>query len=118
MRVVWIMSAFNSERTIARSIQSIQAQSYTDWQLVVVDDGSRDQTPHILEKISLTEPRMHVLQHAQNRGLAASLNRAWQYIPADVFVRVDADDTCHPDRLALQLEYLEQHQDVAVLGTA
>ena len=118
MRVAWIMSVFNGERTVVQTVRSIQAQSYTDWELVVVDDASTDSTAEVLFELAAREPRMHVLRNPQNLGLAASLNRAWSNLPADVYARVDADDTCLADRLAIQIDCLQRHPEIAVLGSA
>jgi glycosyltransferase involved in cell wall biosynthesis len=112
------MSAYNNCDTIAAALRSIQAQACSDWQLVVVDDGSTDETHRILCDCASCDPRIEVLRNPRNLGLAESLNRAWRHQPADVYVRADADDTSCPQRLSLQLEYMQRHADVAVLGSA
>jgi len=118
MRVVWIMAAYNNEDTIATALRSIQEQAHTDWELVVVDDGSSDKTNQILCQFAAADPRIHVLHNSWNVGLGESLNRAWRFLPADMYVRADADDTSCPQRLASQLEYARKHPEVSVLGSA
>ena len=75
MRVVWIMSAYNSENTIAAALRSIQAQTCADWELVIVDDCSQDRTAQILESYAQLSPQIRILTNSKNMNIAASLNR-------------------------------------------
>ncbi len=116
MSVVWLLAARNAAGSLAATIASVQAQSCRDWQLVVVDDGSTDATPQVIARAVAEDPRIHALRNAAPAGLAAALNRAWQSFPAAYYARIDADDTCLPDRLEQQLEFLEAHPEISVVG--
>jgi glycosyltransferase involved in cell wall biosynthesis len=118
MRVAWIMAVHNNQNTIAAALRSIQTQTSTDWTLVVVDDGSTDDSSQIIDQVAADDPRIGVLHNSRNVGLAESLNRAWRHHPADVYVRTDADDASCTQRLELQLDYMRQHPNVSVLGSA
>jgi glycosyltransferase involved in cell wall biosynthesis len=108
------LSIFNGEAFLDQAIASILAQTFTDFELVVVDDGSTDRTPEILK--SLSDPRLRVLTQP-NAGLAVSLNRAIWRSRGRLIARMDADDVALPERFARQVAYLDSHPEVGVLGT-
>lgn len=118
MHVTVLMSVFNRGSRVSAALESLLAQTYTDWDLVVVDDCSTDETPHMLADFAAHDPRITVLTNDCNQGLAASLNRAWQSARGPLLARMDDDDLCHPERFARQVEYLRDHPEVDVLGTA
>jgi glycosyltransferase involved in cell wall biosynthesis len=117
-RVSVVMSAWNAQAVIGRAVESIVGQTYRDWEMVIVDDGSTDGTGRLLEQAVAAEPRIRVFRNDRNRGLAASLNRGWGESSGELIARMDADDVSLPDRLARQVAYLDEHPDVAILGTA
>jgi glycosyltransferase involved in cell wall biosynthesis len=100
---------------VSRAVQSVLAQTLTDLELIVVDDGSRDDTPVLLT--SVRDPRLVVERQART-GLAASLNRALARARAPLIARLDADDEALPARLERQRAFLDAHPEVGVLGTA
>jgi glycosyltransferase involved in cell wall biosynthesis len=116
-RVSVVMSVFNGERFVATAIESILGQSLTDFELVVVDDGSADATPSILAQLAARDSRMTVHRH-KNVGLAASLNRGIALARAPLIARLDADDVAATSRLERQVEFLEQHDRVGLVGGA
>jgi len=116
-RVSVVMPVHNGGAYLAPAIESILAQTLPDFELVIVDDGSTDATAQTLRHYQARDPRVRV--HAQARsGLVASLNRGCHTARATYIARMDADDLAFPERLARQLEFLERHPGVAVVGSA
>jgi glycosyltransferase involved in cell wall biosynthesis len=115
-RVSVLMSAFNAESWIARAVDSIRSQVYEDWELLVVDDGSRDETGAILQEIAQRDTRVRVIVHDRNRGLPTSLNGALGSARGDLVARMDADDVALPQRFARQVAFLDANPEVDVLG--
>lgn len=111
-----LLAVRNGERTVAAAIESIRAQTWTDWELIVVNDASTDGTAAVLARF--TDPRIHVLRNDVNRGLAASLNLAFRASHGALIARMDADDVALPERFERQFAFLAGHPDVDVLGTA
>jgi glycosyltransferase involved in cell wall biosynthesis len=99
------MPAFNSERYIAEAIESILAQTYQNFELIIVDDGSTDRTREIIE--GFTDPRIIKVYSDRNRGLITTRNRIAQLAKGKYLALLDADDRAFSDRLALQVAYLE-----------
>ena len=112
------MSVFNGETCVARAIESLQAQTYRDWELIAVDDGSNDATRSVLETLAARDPRIRVLGSRENVGLAASLNTAFRRSTGQFIARMDADDRALERRFETQLRFLTDHPAVDVLGTA
>ena len=97
--------------------QSIQAQSFRAWELVLVDDGSTAAgTLALLEEIG-DDPRVRLLTLDRNRGVAHALNAGLERCRAELVARMDADDKMLPSRLERQVAYLTDHPEVAILGT-
>lgn len=96
---------YNGEKTIAATINSILAQSFTDFELIVVNDCSKDSTPQILN--SFTDPRLRVIHQEQNQGISRTRNRALKSSLGDYIAVLDADDLALPKRLERQLATLE-----------
>lgn len=117
-QVTVLLCVYNGRDTVERALDSIVAQTYQRWRLVVVDDGSSDGTGEILRRRSLIEPRMTVVSHPRNLGLAASLNDGWRSTSDPLIARLDADDESLPERLESQVRFLDAHPEVSVLGTA
>lgn len=116
--VAVIMSVFNDADVVGAAIQSILQQSFRDFELVVVDDGSTDATPDVIQRFASADNRVRALRNETNRGLAASLNRAWRASRSPLIARMDSDDTSHADRFQKQVDFLHRTPDVDVLGTA
>ncbi len=110
------MAAFNEEKYIASAVDSILRQTYEDFELIVVNDGSQDNTLKILE--SIADDRVKIISNAKNMGLAQSLNIGISQSQGCYIARQDADDLSLPTRLQKQFDYLQQHRKVAVVGTA
>lgn len=114
-----IMPTYNSEKYVAEAIDSIRAQSFADWDLLVINElGSDDHTATIVQEYVQKDTRIRLLQNQQRLGLAESLNRGIRAADGKYIARMDADDISFPDRFQKQWEYLEAHEQVIVLGTA
>lgn len=111
-----VMTVFNAEQHLAEALESVFAQTLQDFELVVVDDASTDETPRILE--SFVDPRLVIVRQPANTGQAAASTAACRIARGRYIARLDADDVAHPERLARQVEYLDQHRDIALVGAA
>ncbi|MDH3379434.1 MAG: glycosyltransferase [Gammaproteobacteria bacterium] len=109
-----VMSVYNGETFVAESIDSVLAQTFEDYEFIIVDDGSTDKTSNILA--SFSDDRIRLISRA-NTGLTVALNEALRHCRAPFIARQDADDISYPDRFASQMEYLEQHAEVSAVGS-
>lgn len=112
-----LMSAYNSEQFLCEAVESILYQSFRDLELIVIDDGSTDATAKLLDKYQSQDPRVRVF-HQENVGLIESLNRGAGFARGKYIARMDADDIALMDRLALQVNVLEKHHELGLLGGA
>jgi glycosyltransferase involved in cell wall biosynthesis len=103
-----MMPAYNAEQYIAQAIESVLAQSYPHWELVVVDDGSTDNTAAIAARF--TDPRIKVI-HQANAGEAAARNTALQHMQGEYVAFLDADDVYLPNHLETTVSFLEENKD-------
>lgn len=103
-----IMPAYNAERTIAAAIRSVQEQNAADWELLVVDDGSRDGTCAIVEAIAAEDPRVVFLKNEVNLGVAKTRNRAMELARGQFVALLDSDDYWRPGKLEKQIALLEK----------
>ncbi len=99
-RVSVVMPAYNAEATIAEELQAITAQSFGDWELIVVDDGSADGTLRLLERWAAADERIHIICQL-NAGVSAARNRGIQASAAEFLLFLDADDLVHPQHLEI-----------------
>lgn len=113
-RVSVILCVFNGVRHVSRAIESILRQSYGNLELIVVDDGSTDETPSILARYS--DPRLRVVRQS-NVGLTRSLNRGIDLARGEFLARQDADDVSMPQRLEKQVELLDDNPETGFSGT-
>lgn len=109
------IAAYNASDVIIDAVLSVIAQSYSAWRLVVVDDGSTDDTAAKL--CMIRDDRISVISDGNNMGLAARLNQIAQASRSEFLFRMDADDVMHPRRVEKQLAYMREHPEVDVLGT-
>ena len=109
------MPAWNAAATVQCSVRSIIGQTFSDWELIIVDDGSDDGTAEQIGAIG--DPRIILLRDGARRGLAARLNQIIERARGKYIARMDADDVAFPRRLELQVEHLERNRTVDLLGT-
>jgi Glycosyl transferase family 2 len=111
-----LLPVFNGAVTITEAIESLQRQTFTNFRIIVVDDGSTDQTPEVLAALAARDSRITVLTQS-NAGIVDALNAGLRLCQAEFVARQDADDISDPSRLAVELDYLRSHPDcVAVSG--
>jgi glycosyltransferase involved in cell wall biosynthesis len=108
------MPVFNGARTIAQSICSILNQTVENWELLIIDDGSTDNTMEIAA--SFGDPRIIVTRGGENTGLPARLNECVSRARGKYFGRMDQDDIAYPGRLKCQLEFLLSHPEIDLVG--
>ncbi|MGH8528226.1 MAG: glycosyltransferase family 2 protein [Nevskiales bacterium] len=102
-----IIPTYNRARTIARSIESVFAQSFQDFELILVDDCSKDNTAEIVRKWQ-SDPRFRYIRHESNRGAAGARNTAIRAARTDYIAFLDSDDSWLPDKLNLQMQLLDK----------
>ena len=109
------MSVYNGEQFLAEAIDSVLAQTFRDFELLVLDDGSSDSTPTIIKAYAAKDARIRPIIR-ENRGLIASLNQLLDESRAPLVARMDTDDVCLPERFAQQIAFLNMHPDYGVVG--
>jgi glycosyltransferase involved in cell wall biosynthesis len=109
------LSMHNAARTIEPTLRSLVAQTCTDWELILVDDGSTDDSVPRARRYA--DSRFRVIVDGQRRGLAVRLNQTIELARSRYFARMDADDVAYPERLERQLTFLRAHPEVDLLGT-
>ncbi len=112
-----VMSVFNGERYLREAVSSILMQSFGDFEFIVIDDGSTDSSGQILDSYQASDGRVAVY-HQENSGLSVSLNRGCALARGKYIARMDADDIAVRDRLMWQVDFMEAHPEVGVLGGA
>lgn len=110
------LSVYNGARFLAPAIESILAQSFRDFEFLILDDGSQDDTRAIIKHFATHDARIRPILR-ENRGLIASLNQLLAEARAPIIARMDADDISHPERFARQYTFLSEHPDYAVIGS-
>jgi glycosyltransferase involved in cell wall biosynthesis len=115
-RVTVLIGAYNNDVTLERAARSMLAQTLTEIEVLVIDDGSHDQTSEIASRIAGADSRVRLIKLRDNVGIAHSLNLALEQARAPVVAVLDADDWSEPQRLELQLDVLDRLPDVAVVG--
>src|SRR2546423_621530 len=109
------MPAFNVERYVADAVRSILTQTFADFELIVVDDGSTDRTPEIVRELARNDPRIKLLSRP-NTGVSRASNEAIALARGEFLARMDSDDISMPDRLEKQVAYLRAHPDCVCVG--
>lgn len=108
---------YNAQRYLAEAIESVINQTYQDWNLILLDDGSTDDSLAIAKKYASTDDRISLLSDGENKNLGYRLNQISLEVKTKYLARMDADDIMHPNRLSRQIEILENNNEIDVLGT-
>lgn len=114
-RVSVVMAVYNGEKYLREAVDSILAQTFADFEFIIIDDGSTDGTARILAEYR--DPRIVKIENETNLGISISLNRGLELCRGKYIARMDADDISNIHRFACQVDYLERNPDIAVLGT-
>jgi glycosyltransferase involved in cell wall biosynthesis len=109
-----VMSVYNGAATVREAVESVLAQTFREFEFIIIDDGSTDATPDVLA--SFDDPRVRVIRQ-RNAGLTVSLNRAVREAAGPLIARMDADDVSLPKRFALQVRPFRQHEDLVLVGS-
>lgn len=111
-----VMPVYNAEPYLEEAIESILNQRFVDFWFIIIDDGSTDGSRGILQKYAKIDSRIQLLRNQKNSGICTSLNTAIKHSNATYILRMDADDISHPDRINLQLHFMQDNPDVCVCG--
>jgi len=114
--VTVLMAVYNGEGWLEKSITSVLNQTYSNFEFIIVNDGSQDKSQQIVEKFALTDSRIRVF-HKENSGLADSLNYGLKKSRGTWVARIDADDICRPDRLEKQIKAVSRYKDLVLIGS-
>lgn len=112
------MAIYNCATTLREAIESIIAQTYTDWELIMCDDASTDETLKIALEYAERSENIFVIRNAQNLGLPASLNRCIELAKGKYIARMDGDDISLPERFEVEVSFLDTHPEYAIVSCA
>lgn len=115
-RVSVVMTVYNGERYLAEAIASVLGQTYADFELIIVDDGSTDGSARIIEEYAERDSRIQFIPLSQNEGKASACNYGIEAAGGHYIAAMDHDDICLPDRLRKQTNYLDAHPRIGVIG--
>jgi len=115
LKISVIMSVFNGEKYIKEAVESILDQTYQDFEFIIVNDASTDNTEGMLEQFN--DSRINIIRNDSNLGLTKSLNIALKHARGEYIARMDADDISHPLRFEKQVMFLENNKECLVVGT-
>jgi glycosyltransferase involved in cell wall biosynthesis len=110
-----LMPVYNADRYLAVAVESVLAQTFGDFEFIIVDDGSTDGSLAVLRRFEADDPRVRVVSR-ENRGLVASLNQMIGLARGEFLARMDADDLCLPDRFLRQVDFLRRNPDHIAVG--
>jgi len=111
-----ILPVYNAEKYLAETLDCIQNQSFTDFRVLAMNDGSTDSSLEILKERAKSDSRIQIISR-ENRGLVSTLNEALAIVNTPYVARHDADDFSPPDRFSKQVQFLKDHPRVGLLGT-
>lgn len=116
MKISVLMSVYNADKYLTEAMDSILAQTYSDFEMIVVNDKSTDESGDILTAFAQKDPRIVILENVQNIGLTKSLNRGLAIAKGEYVARMDADDISAPDRFQKQVAFLDMHPDYSFVS--
>jgi len=116
-KVSILMSVYNGARDLREAVDSILKQSFTDFEFIIVNDASNDNSPAILNEYAAKDKRIKLINNEFNLGLTKNLNKAIRESKGEYLARFDSDDISYPDRLKMQVEFLDKNPNCALVGT-
>ena len=111
-----VMPVYNSEKYVAEAIESILGQTFSDFELIIVDDGSQDRSPEIIREYERQDDRVRLLRQEGNMGVATARNRGIDEAGGEFLALMDSDDISLPTRLEQQLRFLQENPDIGAVG--
>ena len=111
-----VMPVYNREKYVAEAIESILEQTFSDFELIIVDDGSEDRSPEIIREYVGRDDRVRSLRQERNMGVSYARNRGINDACGDYIAFMDSDDVSLPTRLEKQLRFLQQHPEIGAVG--
>jgi len=115
-KITILMPVFNAERYLSEAIESILNQTFVDFEFMIINDGSTDNSEEIIERY--TDKRIRFIKNEKNLGLIATLNKGFNLIDSEYIARMDADDVSLPTRLEKQILFMDKNTDIVVSGTS
>lgn len=112
-----LMGIYNCADTLEEAVDSIKAQTYENWELIMCDDCSSDDTLEVARKIAETDDRIVVVRNDKNITLAPTLNRCLSVAKGEYIARMDGDDICDPTRFEKELKFLQNNPEYALVST-
>ena len=109
------MPAYNCQRFVVDAIQCILNQTYINWELIIADDGSKDNTKKLIDHFC--DPRINTFHNDKNQGYLKTWNKLIQKTKGKYVTFLDADDTCFPERLEKMVRFLEENPNIGVVGS-
>lgn len=117
-RISILMGIYNCEKTLEEAIDSLLKQSYKKWKLIMVDDGSQDQTYQIAARYADKYENIYLYKNNNNMGLNYTLNHCLKYADTEYIARMDGDDISMPTRLQKELDFLDMHKEYAIVSSS
>lgn len=115
-RVSIVMAVYNDAKYLGEATESILSQTFSDFEFLIIDDGSTDATPELLSGYNQQDERIQWYRFEHNRGLAAALNYGIHWASGEYIARMDADDISLPERLAVQVDYMDANPEIGICG--
>jgi len=113
-----IMPVYNASRFLEESIQSVLAQTYTNFELIIINDGSKDGSFEIIQKYQKQDKRILIIDNKKNLGVVKCLNIGLRKSSGDYIARIDADDIWFPEKLMKQISFLRNNPNISLLGSS
>ena len=114
--VTFLIPVYNGEKFLSEALESVENQTFNDFEVLIINDGSTDDTQKIIDQFTSKDKRFRSISR-ENRGLIKTLNEGLDLIETKYVARMDADDICHPQRLELQFKFMEENPDVGICGS-
>lgn len=114
-KAIVLMPVFNAEKHLKTSVDSILNQTYEDFKLLIINDGSTDSSAEIVKEIK--DDRVVFIENEVNMGIVKTLNRGIKMIDSEYIIRMDSDDVARPERIEKQIKYMDDNPNIAVSGT-
>ena len=116
-KITVLMPVYNSTKYVNKAVKSVLEQSFSNFELLIIDDASTDDTPKILKELAKQDKRIRVIRNDKNLHIGGSLNKGINYAKAEVIARMDSDDIAHIDRLKKQYDLIMSNKNIGVVGS-